>query len=207
LDVRSSMSKENWLESLEAVLVFVVPILFVIPFYVSGFLTEVSGNYIIYSIYIACSVLLTKYNGRSLAEIGLTQKGLLPSFGYSVIPVAAAFLRSLIFADLEISPNANSCANFAYGLFYWMFGGLGQEVLFRGLIFFSLQRWKGWKIALVVSTVLFGLMHVRQGVTGVIGTILIGGYWGWVTLKTRNIIGTTMAHGFYNFIFTFLFAS
>lgn len=167
--------KENWLESLEAVLVFVVPLLFVIPFYVLGFLTEVSGHYIIYSIYIACSVLLTKYNGRSLAEIGLTRKGLLPSFGYSGILVAAAFLRSLIFADLEISPDANSWANVAYGLFYWMFGGLGQEVLFRGLILFSLQRWKGWKIALVVSSVLFGLMHVRQGVTGVMGTILIGG--------------------------------
>jgi len=63
------MRKANWLESLEAVLVFVVPLLFVIPFYVLGFLTEFSGNYIIYSIYIAFSVLLTKYNGRSLADI------------------------------------------------------------------------------------------------------------------------------------------
>ncbi|MEA2089827.1 MAG: type II CAAX endopeptidase family protein [Thermoproteota archaeon] len=195
------------MESLEAVLVFVVPLLSVIPFYALGFLTEVSGHYIIYSIYIACSVLLTRYNGRSLAEIGLTHKGLLPSLGYSAILVAAAFLRSLIFADLKISPDANSWANVAYGLFYWMFGGLGQETLFRGLILFSLQRWKGWKIALVISSMLFGLMHVRQGVTGVMGTILIGGYWGWVALKTRNMIGTTIAHGFYNFIFTFLFVT
>lgn len=201
------MSKENWMESLEAVLVFVVPLLFVIPFYVLGFLTEVSGNYIVYSIYIACSVLLTKYNGRSLAEIGLTRKRLLPSFGYSGILVAAAFLRSLIFADLKISPDANSWANVAYNLFYWMFGGLGQEVLFRGLILFSLQRWKGWKIALVVSSVLFGLMHVRQGVIGVMGTFLVGVYWGWAALKTKNIIGTSIVHGFYNFIFMFLLLS
>jgi len=201
------MRKENWLESLEAVLVFAAPLLFVIPFYVLGFLTEVLGNFIVYSIYIACSVSLTKYNGRSLADIGLTRKGLLPSLGYSVILVAAAFLRRLIFADLKLSPDANSLESIAYGLFYWMFGGLGQEVLFRGLILFSLQRWKGWKIALVISSVLFGLMHVRQGVTGIMGTILIGGYWGWVALETRNIIGTTIAHGCYNFVFTFLFAS
>jgi len=205
--MRSSTSKEPWLESLEAVLVFVVPLLFAIPFYVLGFLTEVSGNYITYSIYIGCSILLTKFNGRSLAEIGLTHRGLLPSFGYSGILVAAAFLRRLIFADLNISPDANSWANVAYSLFYWVFGGLGQEILFRGLILFSLQRWKGWKIALIVSSVLFGLMHVQQGITGVIGTILIGGYWGWVALKTKNIIGTTIAHGFYNFTFSFLFAS
>ena len=201
------MSRENWLESLEAVLVFVVPLLFAIPFYVLGFLAEVSGNYIIYSIYIACSILLTKYNGRSLAEIGLTHRGLLSSFGYSGILVAAAFLGSLISAELKISPDANSWVNIAYGMFYMVFGGLGQEILFRGLILFSLQRWKGWKIALVVSSVLFGLMHVRQGVIGVMGTFLVGGYWGWVALKTRNIIGTTIAHGFYNFIFSFLFIS
>jgi membrane protease YdiL (CAAX protease family) len=190
---------------LEAVLVFAVPLLSAIPFYALGFLTEVSANYITYSIYIACSVLLTKYNRRQLAEIGLTRKGLLASFGYSGVLVAAALLRSLIFSGLEISPDANSWANVAYSLFYWMFGGLGQEILFRGLILFSLQRWKGWKIAVAVSSVLFGLMHVRQGVTRVIGTIIIGGYWGWVALKTRNIIGTTLAHGLYNFIFNFLF--
>jgi membrane protease YdiL (CAAX protease family) len=201
------MGEENWLESLEAILVFVVPLIFVIPFYVSGFISEVSGNYVAYSIYIACSILLTKYNERSLSEIGLTQKRLLPSLGFSGVLVAAPLLRSLIFTGLEISPDANSWASVAYGLFHWMFSGFGQEVLFRGLIFFSLHRWKGWKIALVVSSVLFGLMHVRQGVTGVIGTTLIGGYWGWVALKTRNIIGTTLAHGFYNFIFNFLFAS
>jgi len=195
------------LESLEAVLVFVVPLLFAIPFYVLGFLAEVSGNYIIYSIYIACSILLTKYNRRSLAEIGLTHRGLLFSFGYSGILVAAAFLGSLISAELKISPDANSWVNIAYGMFYMVFGGLGQEILFRGLILFSLQRWKGWKIALVVSSVLFGLMHVRQGIIGVMGTFLVGGYWGWVALKTRNIIGTTIAHGFYNFIFSFLFIS
>ncbi len=200
------MSKER-LESLEAVLVFVVPLLFVIPFYVFGFLTEVSGSYITYSIYIACSVLLTKYNGRSLAEIGLTRKGLLPSLGYSGILVLATFLRRLIFADLTFSPDTNSGANIAYGLFYWMFGGLGQEVLFRGLILFSLQRWKDSKIALVVSSVLFGLMHVRQGVAGVMRTFLVGGYWGWVALNTRNIVGTAISHGSYNFVFTFLFVS
>ena len=91
------MSKENWLVSLEAVLVFVVPLLLVIPFYVFGFLTEVSGHYIIYSIYIACSVLLTKYNGRSLAEMGLTHRGLLPSLGYSGILVVAPFLKKSYF--------------------------------------------------------------------------------------------------------------
>jgi len=202
-----SVDREKWLESLEAILVFVVPLLFLIPFYVLGFLTEVSGNYVSYTIYIACSMALTKYNGRSLAEIGLTRKGLPTSLGFSGVLVAAAFLRRLMFADLKLSQDVNSWFSVALGLFYWAVSGIGQEILFRGLILFSFDRWKGWKVALLVSSVLFGLMHVRQGVIGVIGTIFISGYWGWVALKTKNIVGTSITHGLYNFLFAFMLAS
>jgi len=203
----SSMGTRNWLESLEAILVLVVPLLFAIPFYVMGVLTEVSGNYVMYVIYIMCSIALTKYNGRSLKEIGLTRKELLPSLGLSGVTVLASFLVRLISAELQFSPEANSGVAVAQGLLFWTVSGLGQEILFRGLIFFSFYRWKGWKTALLVSSVLFGLMHVQQGITGIIFTILIGGYWGWVAFKTKNIIGTSIAHSLFNFFFTFLFVS
>lgn len=202
-----SMGRENWLESLEAILVFVLPVLFIIPFYVLGFLTEVSGNYVTYAIYIICSIALTKYNGRLLAEIGLTRKELLPSLGLSGVTVLASFLIRLISAELQLSPEANSGVAVAQGLLFWTVSGLGQEILFRGLIFFSFYRWKGWKTALLASSVLFGLMHVQQGITGIIFTILIGVYWGWVAFKTKNIIGTSIAHSLFNFFFTFLFVS
>jgi membrane protease YdiL (CAAX protease family) len=200
------MDNKNWLESLEAILVFVVPLLFAIPLYMLGFLTEVSGNYVTYTIYITCSIALTKYNGRSLKEIGLTRKELLPSLGLSGVTVLASFLIRLISAELQLSPEANSGVAVAQGLLFWTVSGLGQEILFRGLIFFSFYRWKGWKTALLVSSVLFGLMHVKQGITGIIFTVLIGGYWGWVAFKTKNIIGTSIAHSLFNF-FTFLFVS
>ena len=203
----SSMGTENWLESLEAILVFVVPLLFAIPLYVLGVLTEVSGNYVTYAIYITCSIALTKYNGRSLEEIGLARKELLSSLGLSGVTVLAPLLVKFVSADLQLSPDANSGVAAAQGLLYWTVSGLGQEILFRGLIFFSFYRWKGWKIALLASSVLFGLMHVQQGITGIVFNVLIGGYWGWVVFKTKNIIGTTVAHSLFNFFFTFLFVS
>jgi membrane protease YdiL (CAAX protease family) len=201
------MGTKNWLESLEAILVFVVPLLCAIPLYVMGVLTEVSGNYVMYTIYIMCSIALTECNGRSLREIGLTRKELLPSLGLSGVTVLASFLVRLISAELQFSPEANSVVAVAQGLLFWTVSGLGQEILFRGLIFFSFYRWKGWKTALLVSSVLFGLMHVKQGITGIIFTILIGGYWGWVAFKTKNIIGTSIAHSLFNFFLTFLFVS
>ena len=208
IDMRvSSTGTKNWLESLEAILVFVLPLLSAIPLHVMGVLSEVSGNYVTYAIYITCSIALTKYNGRALREIGLTLKGLLPSLGLSGVTVLASFLVRLISAELQFSPEANSGVAVAQGLLFWTVSGFGQEVLFRGLVFFSFYRWKGWKTALLVSSVLFGLMHVSQGIAGIVFTILIGGYWGWVAFKTKNTIGTSIAHSLFNFFFTFLFVS
>ena len=203
------MSKERWLESLEAVLAFSVPLLFAIPLYALGFLTEVSGHYILYAIYIVCSILLTKYNGRSLAEIGLAREGLFPSLGNSVVLVVAAFITRFIVADLKLSPDVNSWEIVAYNLFYWSLSGFGQEILFRGLILFSFNRWKGWQVALLASTVLFGLVHLQryQSVSGIVLVSIVGGAWGWIALKTGNIVGTSIAHSLFNFLFAFMFVS
>jgi membrane protease YdiL (CAAX protease family) len=202
------VSNENWLESLEAILVFVVPLLFIIPFYVSGFVTQVSGEFIMYTVYIAGSVGLTKYNRRSLAEIGLTRKGLLPSLGNSLLLVLAFAVTRFIAADLKLSPDVSSWDVVAFNLFRWALSGLGQEIIFRGLILFSFERWKGWKVALLVSTVLFGPVHVlRYGILGIVLVSVVGGFWGWIALKTKNIVGTTIAHFLFNFLFAFMLTS
>jgi membrane protease YdiL (CAAX protease family) len=179
------------------------------PFYALGFLTEVSGHYVLYTIYIAGSIIQTKCNGRSLAEIGLTRKGLLPSLGDSILLVVAAFVARFIVADLELSPDANSLGAVIYNLFYSSLSGFGQEILFRGLILFSFDRWKGWKVALAVSTVLFGLIHLQryQSVSGLFLISMVGALWGWIALKTKNIVGTAIAHSLFNYLFAFLFVS
>jgi len=190
------------LESFEAILVWLIPLLFSFPLYALGLLTEVAGDYVTYFIYIACSITLTRYNQRTLAEIGLTTKAMLPSLGLSGVLVAAALLRNLIFRHSQF-PSSIDYWTVVNGLFYCEFGGFGQEIIFRGLMLYSLQRWKGWKVALIVSSVLFGLMHVRQGVIGIVGTTVVGLYWGWVALQTRNIIGISIVHGLYNSLFAF----
>ena len=201
------MSKAR-LESLEAILVFSVPLLFAIPLYVKGFLTEASGNYVLYTIYITCSILLTRYNGRSLVDIGLTRRGLIPSLGNSVILVVAFSVSRFIVTGLKLSPDVSSWETVTYNLFYWSLSGFGQEILFRGLIMFSFNRWKGWKVGLLVSTVLFGLIHLYYySMSGIFLVSIIGGLWGWIALKTRNIVGTAIAHSLFNFLFSFMLVS
>jgi membrane protease YdiL (CAAX protease family) len=44
-------------------------------------------------------------------------------------------------------------------------------------------------------------------VFGIVLVSVIGGFWGWIALKTKNIIGTTIAHFIFNFLFAFMFTS
>jgi len=207
--VEPFLSKEEWLESLEALLVFSIPLLFAVPFYMLGFLTEVSGDYVLYTIYITSSIFLTRYNGRSLAEIGLTRKGLLSSLGNSLAFVAAFSVARFIVADLKLTQGVYSLDVVASNLFHWSLSGLGQEILFRGLILFSFNRWKGWKVALLVSSILFGLIHVQryQSLSGIFFVSIPGVAWGWIALKTKNIVGTAIAHSLFNFLYAFMLVS
>lgn len=202
------MRKENWFESLESILVFSIPLLFAVPLYVTGFLSESSGNLILYPIYITSSIFLTRYHGRSLADIGLTRKGLVPSLGNSILLVVSFSVSRFIVSGLRLSADVSSWEAVTYNFLYWSLSGFGQEILFRGLIMFSFKRWKGWKIALLVSTVLFGAIHLfSYNISGIFLVSIIGGLWGWIALKTNNIVGPMVAHSLFNFLFQFMLVS
>jgi len=193
------MRKER-LESLEAIVVFLVPLSVAISLYLSGFLAEAPTAYATFGFYIVCSIALTKYNRRSLAEIGLTREGFFPSLGYSGIIVVGALLSRFLSGDLVLSSGITPSVVAERGLFNFVFSGFGQEILFRGLILFSFLRWKGWRAALPISSVLFGLVHARWGLGAMITTCVLGAYWGWVALKTKNMVGIALTHGLYNFL-------
>ena len=109
---------------------------------------------------------------------------------------------------MKLSTDVNSWEAVIYNLFFWSLSGFGQEILFRGLIMFSFKRWKGWKVALLVSIVLFGVIHVfSYSISGIIGVSLIGELWGWIALKSNNIVGTSIAHSLFNFLFSFILVS
>ena len=64
-----------------------------------------------------------------------------------------------------------------------LLAGLGEELLFRGLIQDGLVGWLGPWPALVLTSVLFGLMHPITPGYAVLAT-LAGAYLGWVYLAT-----------------------
>lgn len=76
--------------------------------------------------------------------------------------------------------------------------GVGEELLFRGLIQGGLSGWTGEAAALVAASLLFGLAHpITQ--TYVVLAALIGLYLGGLWLVTGNLLAPIVAHAAYDF--------
>ena len=126
VDKRLMKEKEGW-ESFESLLLLVVPLVIGVSLYLPGLIDEVTGHYVVYTVFIVGSLALTKYNGRAPSEIGLTGRGFVSSFGNSVAFVVGVFAGRLFMGALSLSEDVFSLTAFAYNLFYWGLSGLGRR--------------------------------------------------------------------------------
>lgn len=81
--------------------------------------------------------------------------------------------------------------------------GLGEELLFRGVIQTGLTDWLparwGLALGLLAASVLFGLAHAITPTYAVLAG-LIGLYLGWLWIHTQNLLVPIVAHGVYDFV-------
>ena len=81
--------------------------------------------------------------------------------------------------------------------------GLGEEMLFRGVVQDAVTGWAGgpaapW-IGLAVAALLFGLVHpITPSYILLAG--LMGLYLGWLWIVTGNLLVPILAHGVYDFL-------
>jgi len=81
--------------------------------------------------------------------------------------------------------------------------GLGEEMLFRGVIQEAVARWVdgpyGTWIGLAAAAVLFGLVHPLT-LSYIVLAGLMGLYLGWLWIATGNLLVPIMAHAIYDFL-------
>ena len=72
-----------------------------------------------------------------------------------------------------------------------------QEFVFRGIVLTALVRMfrdnPKWH-ALILSSLLFGFMHIQFGVGAIFVTFLVGMAFGLMYLRHNNIVGVSLAH-------------
>jgi membrane protease YdiL (CAAX protease family) len=83
-----------------------------------------------------------------------------------------------------------------------VFPALSEEILFRGLILNRLRVKQGERKAVLISSLLFGLIHLNpwQFVNAAIGGI----FYGWVYVRYRNLWLTVFLHFYYNVMVYFM---
>lgn len=85
---------------------------------------------------------------------------------------------------------------------------LAEELLTRGYIFAVLRQVWGWKWALVVMSVVFGLLHLQNNGADAESLILVtiaGIFLGGVLVATRSVYAAWMAHLAWNWTMAVLF--
>lgn len=89
----------------------------------------------------------------------------------------------------------------------WITSALLQELVFRAFLINSLDmflgrnRWSTW-VAVIISAIIFGLLHAWQGVGGILFTAIIGLIFGIAyILNARQIWPLIFAHGLIDTVF------
>ncbi len=77
--------------------------------------------------------------------------------------------------------------------------GIGEELLFRGVLQPLLIGWLGLAAGLILASAVFGLLHAVTPTYAVLAG-LIGLYFGWFAFARGNLLGPIIAHGLYDFL-------
>jgi len=80
-----------------------------------------------------------------------------------------------------------------------IFVGLGEELLFRGLVQRDMTNLLGWKWGLLGASLMFGVMHLTWRSIPELGfTFLAGVFLGYLYYRTRSMTSPIVAHGIGN---------
>jgi len=78
---------------------------------------------------------------------------------------------------------------------------VSEETFFRGLLQMEVARWKGQPLAIVLTSMLFGLAHLSYGhPLQILVPFLLGIVLAYLMMKTKNIMAPMAAHFTFNFI-------
>jgi membrane protease YdiL (CAAX protease family) len=125
-------------------------------------------------------------------------------FGLYVLEPLIARMTSGALPDVSaFRPLVGNRAQLALWLaMSWTIAAFLEEMVYRGWLMNRIaELWRfsagGWTAALLLSSGLFGIVHLYQGASGVIATGLSGLVFGSLYLATgRNLWASIFAHGF-----------
>jgi membrane protease YdiL (CAAX protease family) len=108
------------------------------------------------------------------------------------------FRRLRLEVEQTLVPLFSKCTTIDFALIA-ILAGLGEEILFRGLIQTGMAGPLGVWTALAITSVLFGLLHFVTHTYAIIAAIF-GAYLGWLYVATGDLFVAVVTHSVYDFV-------
>ena len=84
-------------------------------------------------------------------------------------------------------------------VYMFCFVGLGEELLFRGLVQSDLTKVFGWKWGIVLASVLFAVMHLTWRSIPELGFVFLASLlFGYLYYRTKSLVAPIAMHGIGN---------
>jgi membrane protease YdiL (CAAX protease family) len=140
----------------------------------------------------------THWNTRDLGLSVAATLPLLVGFAICVRWPIGPLARIKRFSDEFIRPFFRPCTWYDLAVIS-VVAGLGEEMLFRGVVQGALGSWLGTGYGLAITSVVFGLLHCITPTYALLAT-LCGAYLGGLLLLTDNLLAAIVPHALYDFI-------
>lgn len=144
---------------------------------------------------------LIKFDGTLLSDLGFAALVTLPMAGMFVLLAhypRGPFRQIRVKMDEIIVPLFHRLSVLDL-LLISLLAGVGEELLFRGLLQPAIGYWTGTVGGLIFASVLFGLAHLITPTYAVMAG-LMGLAIGWTMIYTDNLLTAILIHGIYDFI-------
>ncbi len=153
-------------------------------------LTGIAGqdysNALVNTVFLIACVGLVRILNLSAEDIGL--KVLKDRLLWHVVICLAIFLFYMMFYvfAMRISSLRSISSKTIWGLLNYLVVVFAEEIYFRGICYSVVQNRYSGRMATLISALLFGLAHVRQGI-GMIPKFFTGWLWGTVRYSSGMI--------------------
>jgi membrane protease YdiL (CAAX protease family) len=162
------------------------------------------------SVITATWVMLRGVDKLPWAEVGLNRAAASPgklvkgaALGGLTIGAASLFLLSIHMLRIDPTAPGSWWREAGHSAVLLLPAGFFEELFVRGYVFAILRRSAGWKFALIVTSIVFGLLHLANpgaDSESILAVIVAGFFLGAILLVTRSLYAAGAAHFAWNWV-------
>ena len=162
------------------------------------------------SIIVATWLMVRRVDKLPWSEVGLGRAAgspplILKGAAWGGLTIGAASLLLFGIHMLRIDPTTPGSwwGEAWHSTFIFLPAGFFEELFSRGYVFAVLRRTWGWKLALIVTSVVFGLLHAWNpgaDAESILAVTVAGFFLGAILLATRSLYAAGAAHFAWNWV-------